>query len=151
MLSITNVLLECFNSFSVWNFASTIWLIAVDQHLRFLIPDLIIELYQLVVNAKQYFHNHLHIHSKLPNLFCPRSVTRGFLSVNRLIFSPMKLKLLNIPDFSLKLQAIYVMFILASLLYVKLQKFKLGANALFVGYSQTLIDSYSSTFKYLSI
>ena len=102
------VLLKCFNSFILpcLEYCSPVWSSAADSHLKlrdrnlqackFLIPNLTISLqHRRFISSLcmlyKIFHNPSHpLHSKLPNLFRPRRVTRGSLSINSLSFSPMR-------------------------------------------------------------
>ena len=104
----SHVLLKCFNSFILpcLEYCSPVWSSAADSHLKlldtnlqackFFIPNLTISLqHRRFISSLcmlyKIFHNPSHpLHSELPNLFRPRGVTRDFLSVNSLSFSPMR-------------------------------------------------------------
>ena len=81
------------------------------------------------------FHNPSHpLHSELPNLFCPRRVTRGPLSINSLSFSPMRFHTCQysrcfIPATTKLWNELPSMIAEAT----ELQKFKIGANAFLLG------------------
>ena len=93
-------------SFLVWNIAYLFGLLQLiyilrllDRNLwtcKFLIPNLTISLqHRRFISSLcmlyKIFHNPSHpLHSELPNLFRPRRVMRGSLSINSLSFSPMK-------------------------------------------------------------
>ena len=103
-----DVLLRCFNSFSLpcLEYCSPVWSSPTDSNLKlldknlrackFLIPNLTISLQNRrfissLCMLYKIFHNPSHLlHSELPNLFRPRRVTRGSLSINSLSFSPMR-------------------------------------------------------------
>ena len=81
------------------------------------------------------FHNPSHpLHSELPNLFHPRRVTRGSLSINSLSFSPMRFHTSQysrcfIPATTKLWNELPSMIVEAT----ELQKFKIGANAFLLG------------------
>ena len=81
------------------------------------------------------FHNPSHpLHSELPNLFHPRRVTRGSLSINSLSFSPMRFHTSQysrcfIPATTKLWNELPSMLVEAT----ELQKFKIGANAFLLG------------------
>ena len=103
-----DVLLQCFNSFILpcLEHCSHDWSSAADSHLKLLngnlrackllIPNLTISLqHRRFISSLcmlyKIFHNPSHpLHPELPNLFHPRRVTRGSLSINSLSFSPMR-------------------------------------------------------------
>ena len=103
-----DVLLQCFNSFTLpcLEYCSHDCSSAADSHLKLLngnlrackllIPNLTISLqHRRFISSLcmlyKIFHNPSHpLHSELPNLFHPRRVTRGSLSINSLSFSPMR-------------------------------------------------------------
>ena len=104
-----DILLRWFNSFilpcfeycsPVWSSAADSLLKVFDKNLRaceFLIPNLTFSLQHhcsisSLCMLYKIFNNPLHpLHSELPNLFHPRRVTRGSLSINSLSFSSMRL------------------------------------------------------------
>ena len=145
------VLLKCFNSLSflVWGIAP-VWSSAADSHLepldrnlracKFLIQNLTVSLQQRCCISSvrvpyKTFHNPSHpLHSELPNLFCPRRVMRGSLSINSLSFSPMRFHTSQysrcfIPATTTLWNELPSMIVQAT----ELQKFKLGANAFLLG------------------
>ena len=81
------------------------------------------------------FHNPSHpLHAELPNLFHPRIVTRGSLSINSLSFSPMRFHTSQysrcfIPATTKLWNELPSMIVEAT----ELQKFKIGANAFLLG------------------
>ena len=101
-----DVLLKCFNSFILpcLQYCSQVWFSAADSHLKLLenlrackslIPNLTTDLHCHFISSPcmhyKIFHSLSHpLHSELPNLFRPRRVTRGSLSINSLSFSPMR-------------------------------------------------------------
>ena len=102
------VLLKCFNSFILpcLEYCSPVWSSAADSHLKlldrnlqafkFLTPNLTISLQHRrfigsLCMLYKIFHNPSHpLQSELPNLFHPRRVMRGTLSMNSLSFSPTR-------------------------------------------------------------
>ena len=100
--------MRCFNSFILpcLEYCSTVWSSAADSHLellgkdlracKFLIPNLTISFqHRRFISSLcmlyKIFHNPSHpLPSELPNLFRPRRLTRGSLSINSLSFSPMR-------------------------------------------------------------
>ena len=100
--------MKCFNSFILpcLEYCSPVWSTAADSHLKlfdrnlqackFLIPNFKISLQHRcfissLCTLYKIFHNPSHpLHSELPNLFHPRRVIRGSLSINSLSFSPMR-------------------------------------------------------------
>ena len=103
-----DVLLKCFNSFSLpcLEYCSPVWSSAADSHLKLLDRNLrackfLIPYHTISLQHRRFlsslcmlykiFHNPSHpLHSELPNLFRPRRVTRGSLSINSLSFLPMR-------------------------------------------------------------
>ena len=103
-----DVLLRYFNFFILpcLEYCSPVWSSAADSHIKlldknlrsckFLIPNLAISLQHRhfissLCMLHKIFHSPSHLlHSELPNLFRPRRVTRGSLSINSLSFSPMR-------------------------------------------------------------
>ena len=99
-----DVLLKCFNSYILpcleyWSSATDSHLKLLDRNVRackFLIPNLTISLqHRRFISSLcmlyKILHNPSHPrHSELPNLFRPRRVTRGSLSINSLSVSPMR-------------------------------------------------------------
>ena len=147
-----DVLLRCFNSFipPCLEYCSPVWLSAADSHLKlidknlrackFLIPNLTISLqHRCFIGSLcmlyKIFHNPSHpLHSELPNLFRPRRVTRGSLSINSLSFSPMRFHTSQysrcfIPATTKLWNKLPSMIVEAT----ELQKFKIGANAFLLG------------------
>ena len=147
-----DVLLRCFNSFilpcleycsPVWSSAADSDLKLLDKNLRackFLIPNLTISLqHRRFISSlcmlNKIFHNPSHpLHSELPNLFHPRRVTRGSLSINSLSFSPMRFHTSQysrcfIPATTKLWNELPSMIVEAT----ELQKFKIGANAFLLG------------------
>ena len=147
-----DVLLRCFNSFILpcLEYCSPVWSSAADSHLKlldknlrackFLIPNLTISLqYRRFISSLcmlyKIFHNPSHpLHSELPNLFHPRRVTRGSLSINSLSFSPMRFHTSQysrcfIPATTKLWNELPSMIVEAT----ELQKFKIGANAFLLG------------------
>ena len=111
----------------------------LDRNLRackFLIPNLTISLqHRRFISSLcmlyKIVHNPSHpLHSELTNLFSPRRVTRGSLSINCLSFSPMKFHTSQysrcfIPTTTRLWNELPSMIVEAT----ELQKFTLGANA----------------------
>ena len=147
-----DVLLKCFNSFILpcLEYCSPVWPSAADSHLKlldrnlqackFLIPNLIISLQHCrfitsLCMLYKIIHNPSHpLHSELPNLFHPRRVMRGSLSINSLSFSPMRFHTSQysrcfIPATTKLWNELPSMIVEAT----ELQKFKLGANAFLLG------------------
>ena len=143
-----DVLLRCFNSFILpcLEYCSPVWSSAADSHLKlldknlraykFLIPNLTISLQHhhfisSLCMLYKIFHNPSHpLHSELPNLFHPRRVTRGSLSINSLSFSPVRFHTSQysrcfIPATTKLWNELPSMIVEAT----ELQKFKIGANA----------------------
>ena len=122
-----DIILKCLNSFILpcLEYFSPVWSSAANSHLKilnrnlqackFLISNLTISLQHRhfissLCMLYKIFHNPFHpLHSELPNLFRPRRVTRGSLSINSLSFSPMRFIPLRIPDVSFQLQPNYGM------------------------------------------
>ena len=107
---------------------------------KFLIPNLTISLQHCCFISSlcmlyKIFHNPSHpLHSELPNLFHPRRVTRGSLSINSLSFSPMRFHTSQysrcfIPATTKLWNELPSMIVQAT----ELQKFKIGANAFLLG------------------
>ena len=110
-----DVLLRCFNFFifpcleycsPVWSSAANSYLKLLDKNLwdcKFSIPNLTISLQHFrfissLCMLHKIFHTSSHpFHSELPNLFHPRRVMRGSLSINRLSFSPMRFHTFQYP------------------------------------------------------
>ena len=147
-----DVLLKCFNSFILpcLEYCSPVWSSAADSHFKlldrnlqackFLIPNLTISLqHRRFINSLcmlyKIFHNPSHpLHSELPNLFCPRRVTTGPLTINSLSFSPLRFRTSQysrcfIPATTKLWSELPSMIAEAA----ELQKFKLGANAFLLG------------------
>ena len=147
-----DVLLRCFNSFILpcLEYCSPVWSSAADSHLKlldknlrackFLIPNLTISLqHRRFISSLcmlyKIFHNPSHpLHSELPNLFHPRRVTRGSLSINSLSFSPMRFHTSQysrcfIPATTKLWNELPSMIVEVT----QLQKFKIGANAFLLG------------------
>ena len=147
-----DILLKCFNSFSLpcLEYCSPVWSSAADSHLKhldrnlrackFLIPNFTISLQHhhfisSLCMLYKIFRNPSHLlHSELSNLFCPRRVTRGSLSINSLSFSPMRFHTSQysrcfIPATTKLWNELPSMIVEAT----ELQKFKLGANAFLLG------------------
>ena len=145
-------MLRCFNSFILpcLEYYSPVWSSAADSHLKlldknlqackFLIPNLTISLqHRHFINSLcmlyKIFHSPSHpLHSELPNLFCPRRVTRGSLSINSLSFSPMRFHTSQysrcfIPATTKLWNELPSVIVEAT----ELQKFKIGANAFLLG------------------
>ena len=131
-------------------YCSPVWSSAADSHLKlldrnlrackFLIPNLTISLqHRRFISSLcmlyKIFHNPSHpLHSELPNLFHPRRVTRGSLSINSLSFSPMRFHTSQysrcfIPATTKLWNELPSMIVEAT----ELQKFKIGANAFLLG------------------
>ena len=144
--------LRCFNSFILpcLEYHSPLWSSAADSHLKlidknlrackFLIPNLAISLQHRRFISSMYtlykiFHNLSHpLHSEIPNLFHPRRVTKGSLSINSLSFSPMRFHTSQysrcfIPAATKLWNELPSMIVGAT----ELQKFKTGANAFLLG------------------
>ena len=140
--------LKCFKSFILpcLEYCSPVWSSAADSHLKLLdrnlqackilITNLTFSLQHRRFTSSlcmlyKIFHNPSHpLHSELPNLFHPRRVTRGSLSINSLSFSPMgfhtsKYSRCFIPDKTELWNELPSMIVEAA----KLQKLKLGANS----------------------
>ena len=147
-----DVLLRCFNSFTlpcleccspVWFSGAGPYLKLLDKNLpacKFLIPNLTISLQHHCFISSQcmlykIFHNPSHpLHSELPNLFHPRRVTRGSLSINSLSFSHMRFHTSQysryfIPATTKLWNELPSMIVEAR----ELQNFKIGANAFLLG------------------
>ena len=147
-----HVLLRCFNSFilpcleycsPVWTSATDSLLKLLDKNLRackFLIPNLTVSLqHRRFISSLcmlyKIFHNPSHpLHSELPNLLCPRRVTRGSLSINSLSFSPMRFHTSRysrcfIPATTKLWNELPSMIVEAA----ELQKFKMSVNAFLLG------------------
>ena len=147
-----DVLLRCFNSFILpcLEYCSPVWSSAADSHLKlldknlrackFLIPNLTISLqHRCFISSLcmlyKIFHNPSHpFHSELPNLFRPRRVTRGSLSISSLSFSPMRFHTSQysrcfIPAATKLWNELPSMIVEAT----ELQKFKIGPNAFLLG------------------
>ena len=143
-----DVLLRCFSSFILpcLEYYSPFWSSAADSHLqlldenlracKFLIPNLTISRFiSSLCMLYKIFHNPSHpLHSKLPNLFHPRRVTRGSLSINSLSFSFVRLHISQhsrcfIPVATKLWNELLNMIVEAT----ELQKFKIGANAFLLG------------------
>ena len=81
------------------------------------------------------FHNPSHpLHSELPNLFRPRRVKRGSLSINSLSFSPVRFhtsqySICFIPAATKLWNELLSMIVEAT----ELQKFKIGTHAFLLG------------------
>ena len=146
-----DVLLRCFNFFILLclEYYSSVWSRAADSHLKlldknlqdckFLIPNLTISLQHCRTISSLcmlyiIFHNPSHpLQFELPNLFHPRRVTKGSVSINSLSFSPMRFHTSQysrcfIPA-ATKLWNEFPSIIVEA---AKLQKFKLGATAFFI-------------------
>ena len=147
-----DVLLKCFNSFILpcLEYCSPVWSSADDSHhklldrnlqaCKFLIPNLTISLqHHRFISSMcmlyQIFHNPSYpLHSELPNLFHPRRVTRGSLSINSLSSSLMRFHTslysrCFIPATTKLWNELPSMIVEA----VELQKFEFGANAFLLG------------------
>ena len=142
-----DVLLRCFNSFILpcLEYCSPVWSSAADSDLKllknlraceFLIPNLTISLqHRRFISSLcmlyKIFHKPSHpLHSELPNLFRPRRVTRGSLSISSLSFSLMRFHASQysrcfIPATTKLWNELPSMIVEAT----ELQKFKIGANA----------------------
>ena len=129
--------------FPVWSSAADNHLKLLNKNLRackFLIPNLTFSLQHhhfissLCIFYK-IFHNPSHpLHFELPNLFHPRRVARGSLSINSLSFSPMRFHTSQysrcfIPATTKLWNELPSMIVEAR----ELQKFKIGANAFLLG------------------
>ena len=110
------------------------------QACKFLIPNLTISLQHCRFISSlcmlcKILHNPSHpLYSELPNLFRPRRVTRGSLSINSLSFSPMRFHTSQyfrcfIPATTKLWNELPSMIVEAT----ELQKFKIGANAFLLG------------------
>ena len=131
-------------------YCSPVWCSAADSHLKlldknlwackFLIPNLTISLQHCCFISSpcmlyKIFHNPSHpLHPELPNLFRPRRVTRGSLSINSLSFSPMRFHTSQysrcfIPATTKLWNELPSMIVEAT----ELQKFKIGANTFLIG------------------
>ena len=142
-----DVLLKCFNFFIVpcFEYCSPVWSSAADSHLKlldrklqackFLIPNLTISLqHRRFISSLCMLYPSHPLHSELPNLFRPRRVTRGSLSIDSLSFSPMRFHTSQysrcfIPATAKLWNELPSVIVEA----VELQKFKLGANAFLLG------------------
>ena len=143
-----DVLLKCFNSFILpcLEYCSPVWFSAADSQLKLLdrnlqackllIPNLTISLqHRCFISSLcmlyKIFHSSSHaLHYELPNLFRPRRVTRGSLSINSLSFSPMgfytsQYSKCFIPATTKLWNELSSIIVEAA----ELQKFKFGANA----------------------
>ena len=152
------VLLKCFNSFILpcLEYCSPVCSSAADSHLKlldrnlrackFLIPNLTISLQHRRFNSSlcmlyKIFHNPSHpVHYELPNLFRPRRVMRGSLSINSLSCSPMRFHTSQysrcfIPATTKLWNELPSMIVEAT----ELQKFKLGVNTFFIGCGWTVV------------
>ena len=144
--------MRCFNSFILpcLEYCSPVWSSAADSHLKlldknlrackFLIPNLTISLqHRRFISSLRMLYKIFHnpsqpLHSELPNLFRPRRVTRGSLSINSLSFSPMRFHTSQysrcfIPATTKLWNELPSMIVEAT----ELQKFKIGANAFLLG------------------
>ena len=143
-----DVLLKCYNSFILpcLEYCSPVWSFAADSHIKlldrnlqvckFLIPNLTISLQHRrficsLCMLYKIFHNPSHpLHSELSNMFHPRRVTRGSLSINSLSFSTMRFHTYQYSrcffTATTKLWNELPSMIVEA---AELQKFKLGANA----------------------
>ena len=146
-----HVLLRCFNSFILpcLEYCSPAWSSAADSHLKLLdtnlqackfsIPNLTISFFFFFFSSLcmpyKIFHNPSHpLHSELPNLFRPRRVTRGSLSISSLSSSPMRFHTSQysrcfIPATTKLWNELPSMIVEAT----ELQIFKIGANAFLLG------------------
>ena len=147
--------MRCFTSFILpcLEYCSPVWSSAADSHLKlldknlraceFLFPNLTISLqHRCFISSLcmlyKIFHNPSHpLHSELPNLFRPRRVTRGSLSINSLSFSPMRFHTSQysrcfIPSTTKLWNELPRMIVDAT----ELQKFKIGANAILLGVNE---------------
>ena len=152
LLESLGIMMRCFNSFILpcLEYCSPVWSSAADSHLKlldknlrackFLIPNLTISLQhrRFIISLcmlYKIFHNPSHsLHSELPNLFHPRRVTRGSLSINSLSFSPMRFHTSQysrcfIPATTKLWNELPSMIVEAT----ELQKFKICANAFLLG------------------
>ena len=135
---------------SLLEYCSSVWSSTADSHLKlldknprackFLTPNLTIGLQHRrfigsLCMLYKIFHNPSHpLHSELPNLFRPRRVTRGSLSINSLSFSPMRFHTSQysrcfIPATTKLWNELPSMIVEAT----ELQKSKIGANAFLLG------------------
>ena len=141
-----------FNFFflSCLEYCSPVWSSSADSHLKlldknlrackFLISNLTISLqHRCFISSLcmlyKIFHNPSHpLHSELPNLFHPRRVTRGSLSINSLSFSPMRFQTSQYSRCFIT-AATKLWNELPSMIVeaTELQKFKIGANAFLLG------------------
>ena len=147
-----DVLLRCFNSFILpcLEYCSPVWSSAADSHFKlldknlrackFLIPNLTISLQHhhfisSLCMLYKIFCNPSHpLHSELPNLFRPRRVTRGSLSINSLSFSPMRFHTSQYSRcFILATTKLWNELPSIIVEATELQKFKIGANAFLLG------------------
>ena len=147
-----DVLWKCFNSFILpcLEYCSPVRSSEADSHLklldrnlqarRFLIPKLTISLHHCrfissLCMLYKIFQNPSHsLYSELPNLFSPRRVTRGSLSINSSSFSPVRFHTFQfsrcfIPATTKLWNELPSMIVEAA----ELQKFKLGGNAFLLG------------------
>ena len=147
-----DILWKCFNSFILpcLEYCFPVWSSAADSHLKlldrnlqackFLITNFTISLQHhrfisSLCMLHKIFHNPSHpLHSELPNLFCPRRVTGGSLSINSLSFSPMRFHTSQysrcfIPATTRLWNELPIVIVEAA----ELQKFKFGANAFLLG------------------
>ena len=147
-----DVLLRFFYSFIplCLEHCSPFWSSAADSHLKLidknlracklLVPNRAISLQHCCFVSSlcmlyKIFHNPSHpLHSELPNLFHPRRVTRGSLSVSSLSFSRIRFHTSQyyrcfIPAVTKLWNELPSMIVEPT----ELQKFKIGANALLLG------------------
>ena len=149
-----DVLLRCFNSFILpcLEYCSPVWSSVADSHIKcfdknlrackFSVSNLTISLLHChsissLCMLYKIFNNHLHpLHSELPNLFHPRSVTRGSLCINSLYSSPMRFHTSQYSRFFIPATTkLWNELPSMTVEAVELQKFKLGANAFLLGMS----------------
>ena len=136
--------------YSCLEYCSPVWSSAASSHFelfdrnlqacKFLIPNLTTSLqHRRFISSLRMlykiFHNPSHpLHSELHNLFRPRRVTRGSLSIDSLSFSPMRFHTFRysrcfIPTTTKLWNELPSVIVEAA----ELQKFKLGANAFSLG------------------
>ena len=129
--------------FPVWSSTADSHLKLLDKNLRsckILIPNLTISLqHHCFISSLcmlyKIFHNPSHpLHSELPNVFHPRRVTRGSSSINSLSFSPMRFHTSQYSScFIVATTKLWNKLPSMTVEATELQKFKLGANAFFIG------------------
>ena len=93
-------------------------------------------------------HKPLHLHSELPNLFYPRSITRGATSVNSLSFLPKKFNTTQYYSKCIIPAKTKLWSDLPSMAVetAELHNSKLGANAYFIECGRTIIYLLSLSF-----